>query len=72
MLERSYFVPQKFGMKLSEMGKDMKIKLSVSSLYYKLWQELFLQKRFAWGKIPFYMGTNDQIIQGGVLMVKRF
>ena len=31
LLERSQFVPQKLGMKLLELGKDMKIKHSVSS-----------------------------------------
>ena len=42
--------------------------------------ELFSQKSFAWGKKRFwanlwemfYMGTNDQIMQGGKLMIERF
>ena len=66
-------------MKLLEMGKDMKIKHSVSSPPAK-YGECFRKKALL-GRIHFlgqiygrmfYMGTNDQIMQGGKLMVKRF
>ena len=65
-------------MKLLEMGKDMKIKHSVSSPPTKYEGTFFAKKlcmveRFwanLWGM--FYMGTDDQIMQGGMLMVKRF
>ena len=77
MLERSYFVPEKLGMKLLEMGKDMKIMHSVSSRLYKVWGTFFV-KNFAWGSkvfwsnlwVMFYMGTNYQNMLK--LMVKRF
>ena len=61
------------------MGKDMKIKHSVSSRPAK-YGECFRKKALL-GRIHFlgqiygrmfYMGTNDQIMQGGKLMVKRF
>ena len=61
------------------MGKDMKIKHSVSSPPAK-YGECFRKKALL-GRIHFlgqiygrmfYMGTNDQIMQGGKLMVKRF
>ena len=62
------------------MGKDMKIKHSVSSLPYKVWENFFRKKALhgvatIFGQIYgglFYMGTNDQIMQGEKLMVKRF
>ena len=47
-------------MKLLEMGKDMKIKHSVSSLLPK-YGGLFLCKFMGF----VYMGSNDQNIQGG-------
>ena len=67
-------------MKLLEMGKDMKIKHSVYSPSYKVWGNFFLKKTLNEGTNVFeqiyggmfYMGTNDQIIQWGTLMVKRF
>ena len=61
------------------MGKDMKIKHSVSSPPAK-YGECFRKKALL-GRIHFlgqiygrmfYMGTNDQIMQGGKLMVKRY
>ena len=66
-------------MKRLEMGKDMKIKHSVSSPPAK-YGECFRKKALL-GRIHFlgqiygrmfYMGTNDQIMQGGKLMVKRY
>ena len=67
-------------MKLLEMGKDMKIKHSVYSPPCKVWGNLFLKKTLNEGTNVFeqicggmfYMRTNDQIIQWGTLMVKRF
>ena len=68
-------------MKLLEMGKDMKMKHSVSSPPYKAWGgELFCKKALhgetsIFGLIyggMFYMETNDQIMQGGKLIIKRF
>ena len=67
-------------MKLLEMGKDMKIKHSVSSPPAKYGETFCREKALHgganfFGKIyggMFYMGTNDQIMQGGKLMVKRF
>ena len=62
------------------MGKDMKIKYSVSSHPYKVWGN-FLRKKALHGRGNilgqiyggmFYMGINDQIKQEGKLMVKRF
>ena len=54
----------------------MKIKHSVSSsLYKESIGKDFLQKRFAWGNKRFWAniwGTNDEIMQVGKLMVKRF
>ena len=60
-------------MKLSEMGKYIKIKHSISSLP-KVWGTFFLKKlcmgeqaflgKFI-GAGGFHMGTNDQIMQGG-------
>ena len=71
-------------MRLLELGKDLKIKHSVSSPPYKTWRIFFWKKalhggtNFLWqihGGI-FYMGIIDQIMQGqggGVeLLVKRF
>ena len=60
------------------MGKDLKIKHSVSSSSYKVWGNFFHKKalhggtNFFWqifGGI-FYMGTNDQIMQGGSYWLK--
>ena len=60
-------------MKLSELGKDTKIKHGVSSPPYKIWgnlfrmgEQTFLSKFmgggcFTWG----LMITNDQIMEGG-------
>ena len=68
-------------MKLLEMGKDLKINHSFSSLHLG---KLFFAKRLCigeqrfWSKFMggggglFYTGTNDQIMEGGKLMVKRF
>ena len=51
------------------MGKDLKIKESVSSPPYKVWGKFFHKKALDgetnfFGQM-FYIGTNDQIIQGG-------
>ena len=62
------------------MGKGLKINHSVSSPPYKVWGNFFHKKAFHWGTKffgqiyggMFYMGTNDQIMQGGKLIVKRF
>ena len=62
------------------MGKDMKIKHSVSSPPAKYGETFCREKALHgganfFGKIyggMFYMGTNDQIMQGGKLMVLRF
>ena len=62
------------------MGKDLKIKHIVFSAPYKVWENFlhkkalhggrnFLGQTF-WGM--FNMGTNEEIMQGGELMVKRF
>ena len=68
-------------MKLLEMGKDMKMKHSVSSSPYKAWGVNFFWKKALhrgtsiFGLIyggMFCMETNDQIMQGGKLIVKRF
>ena len=66
-------------MKILEMRKDIKIKYSVSSPLYKILGNFF-RKKDLYGEqtflenlwVMFYMGTNDQIIQGVKLMVKRF
>ena len=66
-------------MKFLEMLKDMKIKHSASTSPYKVWRNFFCKKVLHgetnfFGQIyggMFYMWTNDQIIQGGKLMVKR-
>ena len=59
-------------MRLLELGKDLKIKHSVSSPPYKTWRIFFWKKalhggtNFLWqihGGI-FYMGIIDQIMQG--------
>ena len=70
----------KLGIKLSEMGKDMKIKHSVSSPTRKVWGNFFLKNLFMGKKcmvgrggvskymghiLMFYIGTNDQIKQEG-------
>ena len=67
-------------MKILEMGKDMKIKHSVSSPPCKVWGNVFAKKlcmgeqvflgKFMGGM--FYMGTNDQIIQGASQWLTRF
>ena len=62
------------------MEKDMKIQHSVSTLPYKVQGNIFSKKTLHWETNVldliyggmFYMGTNDQIMQGGDLMVKRF
>ena len=67
-------------MKVLEMGKDMKIKHSVSSSPTKYGGTFFSKKALHLGTNFFgqiygrmsYVGTNDQIMQGGKLMVKRF
>ena len=50
LLEKSQFVPQKLGMKLLEIGKDVKIKYTVSSPPYKVWETL-------WGMIYLQGGS---------------
>ena len=62
---------------LLEMGKNLKIKHSVSSASHKLWGNLFVKKFFKRKQRQmyrgmFYMGTNDYIMQREKLMVKRF
>ena len=63
------------------MGKDLKIKHSVSFPPYRVWGNFFHKKalhggtnffgaKFCGGM--FYIGTNYPIMQGGNLMVKRF
>ena len=55
------------------MGKDMKIKHSVSSPWHKIWENFFHKKGLHEGtnsfgqcyERMFYMGTNDRIMQGG-------
>ena len=68
-------------MKLLEMEKDMKIKHSASSpppiRYGGTFseKELSMGQKTFFGKIyggMFFIGTNDQIMQRGKLMVKRF
>ena len=72
IFERPKFVPRKLGMKLLEMVKDMEINHSVSSAL-KVWEDVFFLKKlfmqtflgkFMGGGL-FYMGSNDQIMQGG-------
>ena len=62
------------------MEKDIKIKNSVSSPPYKVWENYFLKKalhgltnvfRQIYGEM-FYMEANDQIMQVEKLMLKRF
>ena len=75
--KRAKFVQQKLGMTL---GKGMKIKNSISSPPTKHEETFFVKnlcmtEQTFWGQMyrgMFYMGTNDQILQGGELMVKRF
>ena len=63
-----------------EMGKDLKIKYCVFFPPYKVWGNFFHKKVLHGGTNScgqtfggmFYMGTNDQITQGGKLVVKRF
>ena len=70
-------------MKLVEMKTDMRIKHSVSSTSYKVWENFFCKKVLhggtnvfgqIYGRVGglFYMQTNDQIMQRGKLIVKRF
>ena len=57
-------------MKLLEMGNDIKIKHSVSSLSYNVWGNFFRKKALHGGTNVlrqiyggmFYMGTNGQIM----------
>ena len=66
--------------KLLEIGKDWKIEDSVFSPASKVWENFFHKKALHgetifFGQIfgeMFYMGTNDQIMQGEKLMVKKF
>ena len=53
LLERSQFVLQKLGMKLLEMGKDMKIQHSVSSPPYKVQRNFFCKKDLCLGNKRF-------------------
>ena len=73
----------KVGDKLLEMAKDLGIQHSVSSSSNKIWANFFHKKAlhgetiysgifFFLGRGGVYMGTNDQIMQGGKLMFKRF
>ena len=65
---------------LLEIGIDLKIKHSVSSPPCKVWGNFFHKKALHGGANffgqfffeMFYMGTNDQIMQGRKLMIKRF
>ena len=65
-------MPQKLEMKLLEMGKDMKVKHSISNISPKVWGTFFLKKLWKgekniFGQICgglFYMDCNDQIMQG--------
>ena len=74
-----YFCTPKVRNELLEMGKDMKIKHSGSSPPYRVWGTFFHRKALHGGTNVlgqfflemFYMGTNDQIMQGGELIVKR-
>ena len=59
-------------MKLSEMGKDMKIKHSVSSSLYRVSGDFFRKNLLHGGKNLFTWGLNDQSMQGEKLVVKRF
>ena len=62
------------------MRKDLKTKHSVCSPPYEEWGNFFHKKAFHgetnfFGQIfrgMFYMGTNDQIMQKGKLIVTRF
>ena len=74
------YEPQKLGIKLLEKGKYVNVKHRVSSLPYKVKGKFFCKKALhgatnvldeIYGEI-FYMGTNDQIMQGGKLMDQRF
>ena len=52
-VERPQFVLQKLGMKLLEMGKDMKIQHSVSSPPYKVQRNFFCKKDLCLGNKRF-------------------
>ena len=62
------------------MGKDLKIKHSVSSPPFKIWENFFHRKALHEGANFFgqifqgmlYKGTDDQIMQRGKLMVQKF
>ena len=62
------------------MRKDLKIKQCLLPPRYRVWGNFFHKKALQggtnfFGQIfggMFFMGTNDQIMQGGKLMVKRF
>ena len=62
------------------MGKDLKIKHSVSSPPFKIWEDFFHRKALHEGANFFgqifrgmlYKGTDDQIMQRGKLMIKKF
>ena len=66
-------------MKLLEMGKDIKIKHTVSSRPTKYGETFFVKKLCIGGtnffgqiyRGMFYMGTNDQIVQGESLRLLR-
>ena len=71
MLERPAFVPQKLGMKLLEMGKDMKIKHSISILLeYKgsFFLEKALHERTNFFRKNFFFGRGGCFTWG--LMVR--
>ena len=60
---------------LLEMGINLKVKHKVSSPSYKVWGKFFHKQENFFGEIfwdMIYMGTNDQIMQGRTLMVRRF
>ena len=61
------------------MGRDLKIKHSVSSPPTKYEGTFFIKKLYMGTNLfghnfwrMFYMGTGDKIMQGGKLMIKRF
>ena len=67
-------------MNFLEIGKDMKIKYSVSSLPYKVLGKCYSKKdlhrgtNFSWQIYGgmFYMETNDQIMQGKSQWLRDF
>ena len=66
------FQPQKLGMKLLEIAKDMKIKHSVSSSPCKVWRFFFCKKALHGGKNVFGANLWENVLRGGKLKVKRF